>query len=325
MGILVRVVAVGGLLLVGACVPESGGEGLFDAQQLGRADVVDDGGLLPGEIEAVVVPELDGTWLHYHQMSTCVDVGQGSFELVNRTLYIVETTESADDFGTLQESWTACDIELSPVLGLTPRLPEGQYTFGYPFTTEQGLVTGTAVGSRYASGAVAELWGLTMTEPVSEPMPSLADCTRVPGSPSAVSCADDRVIDMDQDGLPGITLTFNDGVCQAFVVQRTTNYFQGEFVRPDRIEGNPSGPYGGAVGYTGQVILDATTPLCTTTYSTRSNDAYSGWARQRIDGLGGSLDLDTNADGVIECDEVVDVAPSLFNRRPSNDVQCERE
>ena len=67
MGILVRVVAVGGLLLVGACVPESGGEGLFDAQQLGRADVVDDGAG-PGAIEAEVVPELDGTWLHYHQI-----------------------------------------------------------------------------------------------------------------------------------------------------------------------------------------------------------------------------------------------------------------
>ena len=324
MGVLTRAGVVAGLVLGSACVPEPDGSGLFDAQQVGLVDAGGDGSGSPGEVNAEVVLELDGTWLHYHQMSTCVDVGQGSFELVNRTLYIVESTESGDDFGTLRESWTACDIELSPVLGLTPRVPPGQYAFGYPFETEQGLVTATAVGGRYASGAVAELWGLTMDAPVSEPMPSLADCTRVSGDPAAVSCDDPRVIDMDQDGLPGITLTFNDGVCQAFVVQRTTNYFQGEFVRPDRIVGNPAGPYGGAVGYTGQVILDATTTLCTTTYSTRSNDAYSGWARQRIDGQGGALNLDADGDGVIRCDEVVDIAPSLFNRRPSDDDLCER-
>lgn len=321
MGVLTRS-SVALALVFAACAPEANVEGNFDDQQVGTVD--GGSGDSVGDVDAQIVPTIDGTWLHYHQMSTCVDLGQASVELVNRTLYIVESEESADEFGTLTERWTACDIELSEVFGLLPRITPALLEHGFPFETRQGLVTGTSIGARYASGAVPELWGLEMDEPASEPMPSNDDCTRVPGDASAVSCDDDRIIDMDRDGNPGATLRFNDGVCEAYVVQRTTNFFQGQFVRPDRIEGNPDGPFGGAVGVTGQVVLDATTSFCTTEYETRSNDAFSGWARQRIDGRGGALNLDANGDGSITCDEVVDAGPQLFARRANNDDSCER-
>lgn len=322
MGVLIRwAVAGAGLLALAGCEPAAPESTGFDAQVFAEVDagVVEGSGRVTN---AETVPTLDGVWLHYQQMAHCVDLGQASWEIVNRTLYIVDVTESTDGFGALTEEWTACDIELTEVFGLLPRVTQPLLEHGFPFTTRQGLVTGTTEGFRYASGAVPELWGIAMDDPVADPFVSTDDCTRIAGDPAAVECGDDRIFDMDQDGKPGITLEFS--VCEAYVVQRTTNYLTGFFVTADRIEGALDGGYGGGVGRTRQVIMDATEALCRTEYDVRSNDDYSQWSRQRIDGLGGALNLDANGDGEFTCDEVLPYQALLFDRRAQNDDHCER-
>jgi hypothetical protein len=301
--------------LMTACVPET-------PIQTDIPEQVQDVGFDSATDVAIGVDTMDGTWLHFSQMSTCVRVGVQSFELLSRTIYIVDVEQTDEQFGTLSESWTACDIELTELLGLLPRVSDGLLEHGFPVVTERGQTNGTAIGSYYASGPMSELWGLEMDDPTRDIFPDPDLCERV-DDPEQVECSDDRIVDMDQDGLPGVTLQFND-VCQAYVVQRTTNHFSGPFVRPDRIEGNATGPFGGAAGQTLQVIMDATESLCTTEYGSRSNDAFSSFARQRIDGQGGALNLDADGDGRIVCDEVMDAAPQLFSRRGQNNDHCER-
>ena len=322
MGVLIRAgLSLSVCAAIAACAPSAPESSAFDAQVFEEADT---GGFEGSGLEtnAETVPKLDGTWLQYQQMASCVDLGQASWEIVNRTLYIVNVIESDDGFGALTEEFTACDIELTEIFGLLPRVPDAILEHAFPFTTRQGMVTGTSEGFRYASGAVAELWGIAMDDPVADAFVSSDDCERVEGDPQGVTCADERIFDMDQDGKPGVTLEFS--VCEAYVVQRTTNYLTGYFVKPDRIEGSLDGGYGGGVGRSRQVILDATEALCRTEYEVRSNDDYSQWARQRIDGLGGALNLDADGDGAITCDEVLPYQALLFERRAGNDEHCER-
>ena len=251
---------------------------------------------------------ISGTWLHYSQLSTCVDIGSESFETYARTLYLVDIEH--DDYGVAIESWRGCDIELTPVLNLLGVLKAENYDSIFPVTSRGGLATSTAVGGGYASGPMVELWGIALDDPVHDELPTDGD--------------DDRIYDSDGDGHPGATLVMGTNVCDAYLFQRTSAIFMGRVVANDRIEGN-------AVSTTEQVIIDATTMFCMSTYDSRPNDARNAFARQRVDGEGGSLDLDTDGDGLVTCDEVIGdhedfqpVVAALFDRIDLDDSVCSR-
>jgi len=295
-------------LVLCGCPPSEGPEhGGFEDQTF---DASGDAGFpteLTRETGAEKVDLVDGVWLHYSQLATCVDVGSQSFDNLNRTLYIVDITQ--DDFGITEETWLGCEVVLSPVLNLLPALRRENLDVIYPVVTEGGLTATTTIGAGYASAPVAELWGLELDDPVADTLP--------------VSAEDDRIIDTDEDGNPGATLVFGTNICEAFVTQRTSAIYSGRFVTFDRIEGI-------AVSTTEQFVIDASTSFCRTRYVTRPNDERSTFARQRIDGQGGgSLNLATDRDGTITCDDLLageatyDVLiDALFDRLPLDDDVC---
>ena len=58
---------------------------------------------------------LNGYWAHYSQVSTCVAIGS-SLEQINRSFYLVRVEQSPH--GALQETWEACQIDLTPVISV---------------------------------------------------------------------------------------------------------------------------------------------------------------------------------------------------------------
>ena len=233
---------------------------------------------------------LDGAWLHYSQISTCVDIGS-SLEQYNRSLYTVQVTQS--EHGGLLERWEACEIDLSPVISVRAQVPEALRQSVYPIETDAGLVIGLPPSQRYASAALIELWGVEMENPLLDPMPKDTD--------------DERLYDMDLDGEVGGTLRIGDA-CLAYMAQRRVTHYHGVFTAPDTIEGE-------ALSITEQYIIDASSPLCKTAYQTRSNPNRSVFKRLRIDGRGGAINLDLDDDGSVSCDELSIGRNELFIER----------
>jgi hypothetical protein len=294
-------------LLISACTPDSGPSSVnFSDQEIVTGEQPEPPTELTRETGAGYVESSNGYWLHYSQSATCVDVGSQSFDNINRSLYLLEMAQ--DDFGVLIESWQACDLELSPVLNLLPVIKEANYDAIYPVVTEGGLFSSTNIGGGYSSGPFIELWGLNLDNPLMDPVPTDVE--------------DPAIYDADEDGFPGATLVFGTNICEAYVAQRTITHFIGNLVTYDRIEGI-------SVMKTKQLVIDANTSFCRTSYSTRSNDLRNHFSRQRIDGQGGSLDLDTDGDGSITCDEIQGDQPSfsfiieaLFERIELDDHVC---
>lgn len=233
---------------------------------------------------------IDGYWAHYSEVSTCVAIGS-SLEQINRSFYLVKVEQSPH--GAVQESWEACQIDLTPVISVQARVPEALRQSVYPFTTQQGLLVGNPPQQIYNSGPVAEIWGVQFDNPLIDPMPSSVD--------------DERIYDMDEDGELGVTLYIGD-TCLAYMTQRRITKYQGELVEPDEIRGE-------ALSVTEQYIMEASAPICKTAYQTRSNPNRSQFARIRIDGLGGAMNFDVNQDGKVDCTELLSQRERLFPGR----------
>ena len=231
----------------------------------------------------------NGTWAHYSQISTCVDIGS-SLEQLNRSLYRVKVEEL--EHGGMIEEWEACEIDLTPVISVRAQVPEALRQSVYPMETRRGQVVGAPPLRHYMSGPMVELWGVRMDEPSVDPMPADA--------------ADDRIYDMDEDGEPAVTLKLGD-TCQAYMVQRRVNSYYGALIEPGLIEGE-------ALSVTEQLIIDASSPLCKTSYQTRSHPSRSHFRRARVDGTGGSLNLDQDGDGDVTCAELMMGRDLLFSQ-----------
>ncbi|MCA9564420.1 MAG: hypothetical protein KC561_13080, partial [Myxococcales bacterium] len=294
------------LALVTACGPESAPQSLYGPQSLGTTDAST---LDLGEVQATFTGTIDGTWLMYSQTSTCIDVASSSSEFFQRTLYLIETVEN--EWGVLEETWQACEMELSEVLALTPAVSQSMLETTWPIVVVGGQSTGATIGDGYASSGVPELWGLDLEDPLNSEIPDIprnAD-TSFPDFPP-------EVIDSDEDGWPGITLTFDGGFCEAYIAQRTIHHFYGEYTAPDRIEG-------GVVSTSVQHVLGADNSLCGAAYDRRSNDRRNTFTRIRVDGRGNAYNADANNDGQISCDEVVQLRPQFFEYVEIDDDSCD--
>ena len=237
----------------------------------------------------VYLPTLDGQWAHYSQISTCVDIGS-SLEQINRSIYRVSLRQTPH--GGIVEEWEACEIDLTPVISVKARVPEMLRSRVYPLETRLGQVVGAPPEQYYASGPVIELWGIQFDDALVDEMPQEA--------------MDERIFDMDEDDQPGVTLQIGDA-CEAYMAQRRISRYQGKLLAPDIMSGE-------AFSVTEQLILDASSPICKTSYQTRSNPERSQFVRVRIDGKSGGLNLDLNEDGEVSCMELSQGRELLFDR-----------
>ncbi len=283
-----------------ACAPPSAPSDLeFEDRDTGAGADAATLDVVPAGGDAIVVEDLEGAWLHYQQVSTCVDFGDLHFEQYTRYTYLVEVEQNERDVAT--ETWTACSLELSPVLSMQPTVTPALLTTSFPVVTGGYKVFDTDVGAEWHSGPVPEVWGIDFAEPATEPFPYEDD--------------DPRIYDSDADGNPGATLIFGDDICRAYMVNRTLNNHHGEFVAPDRIAGSVNSA-------TEQNIIDATGEICGREYITRDNQPRNVFERVRIDGRGGALDL-RDEEGTIDCETVLLARPELIERIEADDASCD--
>jgi hypothetical protein len=125
---------------------------------------------------------------------------------------------------------------------------------------------------------------------------------------------DARVRDSDHDGRPGVTVV-NSLAGEQNVTFRNVGDTKGRVESSNRVVGDEPGdlsalPESSVLGVGNAVIPDF-------------ESVPSVWEMVRVDGTNGAPDMDTNGDGEVSCQEIVDAAGFLFTlEAPSTPLDC---
>ena len=194
---------------------------------------------------------------------------------------------------------TTCKMGDSPMLGLATSYPQALVDSVNPWEV-QAVLTGSKEGALYVESPRVETWGIKI-DPYKEEFP------KDPG--------DSRIWDQDKDGKPGATLIMGNHFCELYLAQYTVRQFYGEVKSATRIEG--SGTSSGK-----KMIIDATDPFCKPKNRVIPNDQASKLLMIRVDGEEGAVDLDSNNDGEVDCDELLAHFKELFVLPKVDDSRC---
>jgi hypothetical protein len=236
---------------------------------------------------------MSGTWLLYHERSTCL-LGQ---EQLTHATYIVEIVQEG---ATLRETRRLCDARLSEILGMQVRIPD-EVLAGIEFVeVDRGMVSTLRVGGSYVSSTEVALWGLELENPATD---------RIPESPDAP-----QVIDSDGDGHPAVSFVVGDD-CLRYQAQRQVLTYHGTFTAPNQIDGR-------SAGVTDLVVYGGSDGFCTIAPPVESNDAASRFRMVRIDGKGGAVVGDRDGNGEVSCAEAMRLAPRVLQEREADAERC---
>ncbi len=237
---------------------------------------------------------MSGTWLLYHERSSCV-FGQ---EQLTHATYLIDIAQEGP---TLVETRRLCKTALTPMFGMEVVVPDAVLGAIEFVAVDRGLVSTLKLGGTYTSSTEVALWGVTLDQPLTEALP--------------VEASDARVIDQDGDGQPGVTLEVG-SECKRYQGQRQIIRYTGTFVAPNRIDGASS-------GVTDLNVFGASEGFCAIAPPVESNDPHSRFRMVRVDGLGGAYDADVDGDGVVGCDEAMLIAGSVLDEREVDHELCE--
>jgi len=265
--------------LVG-CAPPPAPEGLFPERPAAAdADIVpsDAGSPEVGEAEVLVA---DGTWVLWTETATCVATVGVEVESLSESLALVTLQDLGG--GLVRHTLLNCLIRQTPVLGIVTEIPDTTAE-AIPEREYFAVLDGYEAGAAYLTQESVETWGLRLSDPFHDQMPSSQD--------------DPRVWDMDADGEPGVTLLVGPGLCEVRVIQRGFSRWSGRVVGPTRIAG-------GGTARGEERVLGATSGFCLAQNEVRYLDGLHRFALVRVDGQNGSPDLDRDRDGRVTCAEV---------------------
>ncbi|TVR04824.1 MAG: hypothetical protein EA398_01020 [Deltaproteobacteria bacterium] len=243
--------------------------------------------------------DLSGTWAFIHENSACMDFITID-EVLSHTYYIVEIEQ---DGRRVWETRRVCSTDISPTVGLRAIVPrETLESVTFP-VVDHGIVSDVAAGGSYSSPTEILLWGVELDDPVDEPLPTSAE--------------DPRVRDLNGDGNPGVTFRVEASTCERYIVQRTVSRYYGTFTTPNLIEGFSSTS-------TETKTMGSSQRICGVSIDLIPNDRHSRFRMVRIDGQGGSIDLDLDGDGTITCDELNSRREILWTPREPDHTNCGR-
>lgn len=284
-----RAVLLGGLAaLAVACGPDAGSAGLYPVQDAQFADAG------AGAADAVALADAASStsniWAMATDWSTCVSIGDLHFEL--RTYKLLRVQVQKFD-GFWQETRQVCAVQNTPLLGQATVFPPALIAS----MTPQVVTSARASDGTYTSALEAQIVGIHMEHPLSDPMPT---------SPS-----DPRIYDSDNDGQPAATLKVGQ-MCDLYQVNRAIAMLNGKTVSPTRIEG-------GAVHEVYQFNIGGTSAFCTTETETAANQPENRFVLAQ----GAAAGLDKDGDGDVTCAEIVAGQASLIQWRPADNGRCQ--
>ncbi len=278
--------------LIAGCALEAG-QSAFDDQEID-----------PDEINEVEPPSdilgegggagtMAGTWLKFHQASSCV-LGQ---EQVTHAYYLVEIEEHGAG---LKEERRLCELEMSAVLGFRP-LATRQVLESIQFPhVDYAYMSNLLEGGIYTSSTEVALWGIELEDPVGDSIPVEVD--------------DERVIDGDGDGNPGVSLELEGSGCERFMGQRQIIRYFGTLLAPNDIRGT-------STTLTDIEVYGGSASVCELAPNVEGNDEHSLFRMVRIDGLGGAVQVG-DGDGPVECDDIGAYIDEIWEAREADDDNC---
>lgn len=199
--------------------------------------------------------------------------------------------------------YTTCFVTLAPVrsiVGEVTNTAPPAFTDAIPVIHAAVELSGVALGAAYDPPASVVVSGAELAEPESDELPTAED--------------DERVRDSDGDGRPGVTVV---------------NSLGGEQNISFRNRGDTRG-----VVESGNRVLGATEGDLTALPESSVLGMGNGFLPEfesvpsifemvRVDGRDGAPDLDTDGDGVVSCQEIVDAQAFLFTiAAPSTPLDC---
>ena len=253
-----------------------------------------DGGAPSSEARLTV----DGTWLLWHESSTCVHVGAVDVETISETLALVQLDEQQDSV--VHHTIKSCVIEQSPITGMAIEIPRALID-ALPPRSFLGILDGQEPGSGYATEKTIELWGMQLQAPASDALPT--------------ESSDPRVVDQDGDGNTGVTVLVGDGACMAFLVRRRASQWKGSVEGATRISGS-------ADDRTEVVVLQSSGGFCHSEFYTWTPQGADRFVLERADGKHGAADLDLDRDGRVTCGEIEANGTASFGPREPDNERC---
>lgn len=280
------------------CQPEPPGPGLYPSQDVQSENFIDRDarGELPYNPDGETSDSVTGTWVLFTEIVNCVSF-IGSEENVALTIARVEIVQDGVE---LSESRSTCLIEASEVFGMETVMPQAIYDGVNPYEVSSTLL-GDSSGAAYDSGPELQLWGVELSDPFNDDLPT--------------ELGDPRIIDSDLDGNPGVTFVFNGGFCNMFAVERSVNFYQGRLISPTVIEGE-------VVTRTEEVIIDATNEFCSVSFDKVSYNLYNRFKLVRVDGINGAPALDLDQNNEVDCDEIIAFKNDLFEISQPDSGRC---
>ncbi len=274
-----------------ACQDPERLEGHFQDQQAVTGLDADVLTLEPGQT-VVDIHSIEGTWALFLQDRQCMHSVGTITESIIWSWYLLDVHEDADSVGNFNASFVAqtrvCHEELSPlVLSLTTMVPD-IIPAAQPVRESTGYFLSTEQDGGFVLSEIVEKWGVPGIS-IDEEMPSKPD--------------DQRVVDQDRDGYPGVTFgvynVLGKLACEVRVVQRKRLRIRGHVVNSARVEGE-------LWSRIDKVVLESTQALCESNAEFKVSPNGSHFVMVRVDGREGGYNFDFDEDGAVTCEELND-------------------
>lgn len=199
--------------------------------------------------------------------------------------------------------WQTCFVTLAPVrsiVGEVTTTAPPAFTSAIPVVHAEVTLSGTALGAAFDPPPSVVVAGAELALPDDDDLPTAED--------------DERVRDSDGDGNPGVTVESSVGGAQN-ITFRNSGDTRAVVASSNRLVGEQVGdlsalPESSVLGVGNGFLPEfASVP--------------SVVELVRVDGANGAPDLDTNGDGAVDCEEIVDAQDFIFSiEAPSTPLDC---
>jgi len=166
--------------------------------------------------------ELAGTWASLQVASTVANVPLlGEMPTLSRAVLKLTVVADGDD---LLVTHKTCSLSLESDTEVVATVVPDSFVAALSEEHKPSLVSFDGPSPTFTQPKYVELHGLILDDPVNDPMPTDA--------------ADPHILDLDNDGNPGLTIFITGLIDGAlYVVQRARSTLDGTIVSADRIEG----------------------------------------------------------------------------------------
>lgn len=199
--------------------------------------------------------------------------------------------------------WQTCFVTLAPVISIVGEVTNTAppaFTDAIPLVHAEFALSGTALGAAFDPPPSVVISGAELADPEGESLPSSED--------------DERVRDSDGDGNPGVTVVNSVGGEQN-ITFRNRGDTRGVVESGNRIVGADVGAM--------SALPESSVLGVGNNFLPEFESVPSVFEVVRVDGRDGAPDLDTNGDGEVDCDEIVDAQAFIFSiAAPETPLDC---